>query len=130
MLFMERNELCWCGSGKKYKKCHMPIEEKILLHSERGEIVPTRAILKTAEQIEKIKESARLNTAVLDEVAKHIRIGMSTAEIDDIVYTFTKEHGGIPAPLNYHFRKVSALRSTTKYATVSRIKISFFRTAI
>ena len=101
MLFMERNELCWCGSGKKYKKCHMPIEEKILLHSERGEIVPTRAILKTAEQIEKIKESARLNTAVLDEVAKHIRIGMSTAEIDDIVYTFTKEHGGIPAPLNY-----------------------------
>ena len=94
MLFMERNELCWCGSGKKYKKCHMPIEEKILLHSERGEIVPTRAILKTAEQIEKIKESARLNTAVLD------------------------------------FRKVSALRSTTKYATVSRIKISFFRTAI
>ena len=56
MLFMERNELCWCGSGKKYKKCHMPIEEKILLHSERGEIVPTRAILKTAEQIEKIKE--------------------------------------------------------------------------
>ncbi len=59
---MERNELCWCGSGKKYKKCHMPIEEKILLHSERGEIVPTRAILKTAEQIEKIKESARLNT--------------------------------------------------------------------
>ena len=63
----------------------MPIEEKILLHSERGEIVPTRAILKTAEQIEKIKESARLNTAVLDEVAKHIRIGMSTAEIDDIV---------------------------------------------
>ena len=74
---MERNELCWCGSGKKYKKCHMPIEEKILLHSERGEIVPTRAILKTAEQIEKIKESARLNTAVLDEVAKHIRIGMT-----------------------------------------------------
>ena len=98
---MERNELCWCGSGKKYKKCHMPIEEKILLHSERGEIVPTRAILKTAEQIEKIKESARLNTAVLDEVAKHIRIGMSTAEIDKLVYDFTTEHGGIPAPLNY-----------------------------
>ena len=25
---MERNELCWCGSGKKYKKCHLMIEEK------------------------------------------------------------------------------------------------------
>ncbi len=128
---MERNELCWCGSGKKYKNAICRSKKKILLHSERGEIVPTRAILKTAEQIEKIKESARLNTAVLDEVAKHIRIGMSTAEIDDIVYTFTKEHGESPRRLIIRdFRKVSALRSTTKYATVSRIKISFFRTAI
>lgn len=98
---MERNDQCWCGSGKKYKKCHMPIEEKMLLHAERGEIVPTRKLLKTPEQIEKIKTSAALNTAVLDEVAKHIRIGMSTQEIDDIVYRFTTEHGGIPAPLDY-----------------------------
>ena len=98
---MERNELCWCGSGKKYKKCHMPIEEKMLLHAEKGEIVPTRKLLKTPAQIEKIKTSAALNTAVLDEVAKHIHIGMSTAEIDDIVYRYTTEHGGIPAPLNY-----------------------------
>jgi uncharacterized protein YecA (UPF0149 family) len=22
-----RNEPCWCGSGKKYKKCHLPEEE-------------------------------------------------------------------------------------------------------
>ena len=79
----------------------MPIEEKMMLHAERGEIVPTRKLLKTPHQIEKIRESAKLNTAVLDEVAKHIHIGMSTAEIDDIVYRFTTEHGGIPAPLNY-----------------------------
>jgi uncharacterized protein YecA (UPF0149 family) len=23
-----RNEPCWCGSGKKYKKCHLPREER------------------------------------------------------------------------------------------------------
>lgn len=23
-----RNEPCWCGSGKKYKKCHLPDEEQ------------------------------------------------------------------------------------------------------
>jgi len=23
-----RNELCWCGSGKKYKQCHLPADEK------------------------------------------------------------------------------------------------------
>ena len=98
---MERNDPCWCGSGKKYKKCHMPIEEKIKLHRDNGEIVPPRKLLKTPEQIEKIKKSAALNTAVLDEVAARIHAGMSTAEIDRIVYDFTTAHGGIPAPLDY-----------------------------
>ena len=38
---MERNAPCWCGSGKKYKKCHMQIEERIKLHKDNGEIVPS-----------------------------------------------------------------------------------------
>jgi uncharacterized protein YecA (UPF0149 family) len=24
----ERNEPCWCGSGKKYKKCHLLEDDK------------------------------------------------------------------------------------------------------
>ena len=67
----------------------------------KGEIVPDRSLLKTPEQIKKIRESAALNTAVLDHVASHIRAGMSTAQIDRLVYDYTTEHGGIPAPLNY-----------------------------
>lgn len=98
---MERNEPCWCGSGLKYKKCHMAIDEKIMLHAEKGEIVPRRNMLKTKAQIEKIRVSADLNTAVLNHVAKHIHAGMSTEEIDKLVYDYTVEHGGIPAPLNY-----------------------------
>lgn len=98
---MERNEPCWCGSGLKYKKCHMAIDEKIMLHAEKGEIVPRRNMLKTKAQIEKIRVSADLNTAVLDHVAKHIHAGMSTEEIDKLVYDYTVEHGGIPATLNY-----------------------------
>ena len=101
MNHMERNELCWCGSGKKYKKCHLAIEERIAYHEEKGEIVPTRDILKTIPQIEGIKKSARLNKAVLDHVAEHIHAGMSTEEIDRLVYDFTVSHGGIPAPLHY-----------------------------
>ncbi len=98
---MERNALCWCGSGKKYKKCHMAIEEKMQFHADKGEIVPSRKLLKTPAQIEKIKASAALNTLVLDEVAKNIHAGMSTEEINKIVYDVTTAHGGIPAPLNY-----------------------------
>ena len=98
---MERNAPCWCGSGKKYKKCHMPLDEKIALHAMRGEIVPTHELLKTPAQIERIRKSADLNTAILDHVAKYIHAGMSTEEINLLVHNFTVEHGGIPAPLNY-----------------------------
>lgn len=73
-----------------------------LKHLERlGEIVPDVSLLKTPEQIEAIKKSAALNTAVLDHVAKHICAGMSTAQIDKLVFDYTTEHGGIPAPLGY-----------------------------
>lgn len=98
---MQRNDPCWCGSGKKYKKCHMLIEERIAFHESRGEIVPNRSIIKTPAQIEKIRESAKLNTLVLDTVAEKIHAGMSTADIDKIVYDVTTANGGIPAPLNY-----------------------------
>lgn len=98
---MERNAECWCGSGKKYKKCHLPIESKIALYEAKGDIVPTRDLIKTKEQIEGIRKSADLNTAVLDHVAAHIHAGMSTADIDRLVHDFTVEHGGVPAPLGY-----------------------------
>lgn len=98
---MERNEPCWCGSGQKYKKCHMEIDEKILQLTAQGEITPTQDMLKTPAQIDAIRKSAALNTAVLDHVAAHIRAGMSTAEIDQLVHDYTTSHGGIPAPLGY-----------------------------
>ena len=98
---MERNELCWCGSGKKYKKCHIDFDEKIEEFEGAGHIVPSHEILKNAEQIEKIKESAKINIAVLDYVAEHIKAGISTAEIDKWVYDITTKMGGVPAPLNF-----------------------------
>lgn len=77
------------------------LDIKLWSLASKGQIVPDRSLLKTPEQIEKIKKSAELNTAVLDHVAKHIHIGMSTADIDKLVYDFTVSHGGIPAPLGY-----------------------------
>lgn len=75
---------------------------RLLALSARGHIVPDRSLLKTPKQIREIKKSAALNTAVLDHAASHIRAGISTAEIDRLVYDFTTKHGGIPAPLNYN----------------------------
>ena len=77
------------------------IEHKLWLLAMQGQITPDKSLLKTPEQIAGIRKSAELNTAVLDHVAKHIKAGMSTAEIDKLVYDYTTEHGGIPAPLGY-----------------------------
>ena len=96
-----RNDPCWCGCGKKYKKCHEQFDDKIAYIKSQGHIVPDRSIIKTPEQIEKIKESCKINIAVLDYVAENIKVGMSTQDIDDLVSSKTAELGAIAAPLNY-----------------------------
>ena len=96
-----RNDKCWCGSGLKYKKCHMNFDEKYNEMAAKGHIMPPKSLIKNKEQIEAIKESGKINTGVLDEVAKHIKAGMSTADIDKIVYDYTIAHGATPAPLGY-----------------------------
>lgn len=58
-------------------------------------------LVKSVEQIEGIRESGKINTAVLDYVEAHIQAGISTEEIDRWVYEETVRMGAIPAPLNY-----------------------------
>ena len=77
------------------------LDKRVMYWEHKGKEVPTRELIKTPEQIAGIRKAGVLNTAVLDEVARQRHGGMSTLEIDEIVYKFTTEHGGIPAPLNY-----------------------------
>ncbi|MDR0892611.1 MAG: type I methionyl aminopeptidase [Mediterranea sp.] len=63
--------------------------------------LPMRKTLRTPEQLAGIRESAKINTALLDFLSENIREGMSTLEIDKLTYDFTTAHGAIPAPLNY-----------------------------
>lgn len=96
-----RNDPCWCGSGRKYKKCHEALDEKTASYALKGHMVPRRSMLKTPEQIEGIRVSGKINIAVLDEVARQIKAGMTTEEIDKIVYDTTVKMGGRPAPLGF-----------------------------
>ena len=101
MHMIDRNSPCWCGSGRKYKKCHYDFDEKLMAYEHRGCIVPEHNMIKTPEQIEKIKASAQVNIAVLDYVAEHIKEVVTTEDIDRWVYEETTRRGAIPAPLNY-----------------------------
>ena len=96
-----RNDPCPCGSGKKYKHCHEAFDEKLMEAADAGHQIPDHDMIKTPEQIEGIRESCKINVAVLDYVAEHIKAGVTTEEIDQWVYNETTRMGGIPAPLGY-----------------------------
>lgn len=101
MMKVGRNEPCWCGSHRKYKVCHEAFDEKLQKLKDEGHIVPDHSLIKTPEQIQGIRESSMINIAVLDAIAETIHEGMTTEEIDRIVYEKTTKMGGIPAPLHY-----------------------------
>ena len=101
MIKIGRNDPCWCGSGKKYKHCHQAFDDRIMAEKAKGHVVPDHKLRKTPAQIEKIKESCKVNIAVLDFIAEHIREGITTEQIDKWVYEETTKRGAIPADLNY-----------------------------
>lgn len=89
-------------SKKEYAPL-LPIElrEKIKTYRAKGYKIPPLRIIRSEEQIAGICESAKINTALLDYISENIREGLTTQDIDDMVYDFTTSHGAIPAPLHY-----------------------------
>lgn len=95
---VRRNKINWfVPKGKK----PTALDKQILSYQERGCLVPTREMIKTRKQIEGIRQSGVINTGVLDYVAEHICAGISTGDIDKMVYAYTTDHDAIPAPLGY-----------------------------
>ncbi len=98
---MHKNQKCWCKSGKAYCDCHMKFDEKLEELKKQGNIVPTHKMIKNEEQIKGIREASRINTLILDAVAASIKEGMTTEDIDKIVYDTTIKLGGKPACLGF-----------------------------
>lgn len=98
---LNRNDLCWCKSGLKYKYCHLEFDEKLSNLKRNGHIVPTRNLIKTKAQIEGIKKSAEINNGLLDLISENIKEGMITEEVNKLAHDYTVSKGGIPATLNY-----------------------------
>ena len=56
---------------------------------------------KSPEEVELIRESSLLVSKTLAEVAKLIAPGVTTIALDKLAYEFIKDHGAVPAFLNY-----------------------------
>ena len=100
---ISRNDLCWCGSGAKWKKCHWPISDTkdsfSLLQNEYKK--KYRIILKTQEQIEGIREASHLAAHILRELCKAAKEGVTTNQLNDLALELHRERGATPAPLGY-----------------------------
>ena len=100
---MERNDPCWCGSGKKWKKCHYPQERPQSEREKLAELYLKRykIILKTPEQIEGIRRACQLAAHILDETCKMAKKGVTTNALNDFADKLHRDAGAIPAPLHY-----------------------------
>jgi methionyl aminopeptidase len=133
------NEECWCGSGKKYKRCH---QARDLLRALQGEpersppkagfrpvkacpqtprrTVPaqitrpdyadsgrpsgprSRSLVKTPEQLERLRHACRAARRALEVAKLAVRPGVTTDEIDAVTHQAYLDLGGYPSTLNYH----------------------------
>jgi methionyl aminopeptidase len=96
---LQRNDTCWCGSGKKYKKCHLREDSA---RKTKAADKPRNRMVKTSEEIEGMRRAGRFNGQLLDYVRPFVAAGISTKKIDMLVHERTAQHGHRPASLGYH----------------------------
>ena len=126
-----RNDPCWCGSGQKYKKCHLsedgaagatapPRPGRRVLR--QGVVSPRRAVpgqiarpdyalsgkprqsgrdVKTPEELERLRRACRAAARVLRVAGEAVRPGITTDAIDGVAHEEVVRLGGYPSPLNY-----------------------------
>jgi methionyl aminopeptidase len=61
---------------------------------------PSKLILNEAER-NMMCRAGRFNAQLMDYIRPHVRAGVTTGEIDSLVYEYTIKHGYIPACLGY-----------------------------
>lgn len=99
---IKRNDLCWCGSALKWKKCHYPktpspSPNPLAQRYQRQYGI----LLKTPEQIEKIRIACQVTAKILNALCRHAKAGVTTLELDELSKELHEDYRAIPAPLNY-----------------------------
>jgi len=98
---LSRNDPCWCGSGKKFKKCHLGKDQPPARPKNPAPQNPRRIMIKNEEQLEGIRRSSILTRDLLDMLEERIQVGVTTNQINEWVHEETLAQGADPAPLNY-----------------------------
>src|ERR671913_282150 len=113
------NDPCWCGSGRKFKRCHKASTDRI----RPGRVSPPRPVpadiarppyadtggplrhtdshVRSPEVIERMRRSGRVAAEVLQAVGAAVAPGVTTDELDALCHEECIRRGGYPSPLNY-----------------------------
>lgn len=116
---IKANDPCWCGSGKKYKRCHKVATDRV----QRGELSPRRevpagierphyaatggrsrrdeAMVKSPDVIDRMRRTGAAAAEVLREVGAAVAPGVTTDELDRLTHEACIARGGYPSPLGY-----------------------------
>lgn len=97
-----RNSPYWCGSEKKWKRCHapeLPISSDDL--TAKRYLKTYGILLKNEKQITGIRNACRLAAHILDETCKKAVSGVTTEQLNDFAHKMHIEANAIPAPLGY-----------------------------
>src|SRR6188768_1283473 len=95
---LQSNDLCWCGSGRKYKRCHKPLEGRVL----PGVVSPMRPVpagilrppyadsgivnrqpeprVKSPEVLERMRRAGAVAAEVLRLAGEKVQPGVTTEE--------------------------------------------------
>src|SRR5215218_1395634 len=114
---LRANDDCWCGSGKKYKRCH----KASLVRA--GAVGPERAVpdditrpdyaspcasvrttepaVKSPDIIERMRGAGRLAREVLEETGAAVAPGVTTDELDRVAHDAHVARHVYPSPLRY-----------------------------
>jgi len=117
---LQANDPCWCGSGRKFKRCHRAQDGRVV----QGAISPMRTVpanivrppyaetgsaprwdeprVKSSEIIGHMRTAGAMAAEILHLAGEMVRPGITTDEIDVYVHDLTVERGAYPSPLNYH----------------------------
>jgi methionyl aminopeptidase len=116
---IKANDPCWCGSGKKFKRCHksagairpgrlspvraVPVEIPRPPYAETGQAHrrPEPAV-QSPDVIERMRRAGQAAAEVLRITGAAVAPGVTTDELDAICHQACIDRGGYPSPLNYN----------------------------
>ncbi|MDH5520180.1 MAG: type I methionyl aminopeptidase, partial [Acidimicrobiia bacterium] len=118
-VFPKANDRCWCGSGKKFKRCHKAATSPV----QQGRISPLRPVpdsivkptwangghadrwdepwIKSPEIIERMHRTGRDAADLLAYLGTLCQPGVTTDEIDAACHARSIELNAYPSPLEY-----------------------------